>query len=136
MFPLAGVYHFAMRFAVAFLIAIPLFLLAQDAPPPGAPKGGAKGGPKNLKLLKPEEVRPAMAAFRVALGQPCTLCHVEGNFASDDNPKKETARMMIAMTREINAKFPSGGSDRVTCYTCHRGDQHPMTVAAPKPPAQ
>ena len=48
------------------------------------------------------------------------FCHVQGDFASDDNPKKETARMMLGMAREINAKFPDG-KRHVSCYTCHRG---------------
>jgi hypothetical protein len=34
---------------------------------------------------------------------------------------------MIAMTREINAKFPDG-KNHVTCFTCHRGDEHPKTA--------
>ena len=45
---------------------------------------------------------------------------MQGDFASDDNPKKETARMMLSMAREINAKFPDG-KRHVSCYTCHRG---------------
>jgi hypothetical protein len=118
-----------MRIAVALLVALPLIVLAQDAPP----KGGARPAPKNLKILKPEEVRAAMGAFRVALGQPCTYCHVEGDFASDANPHKETARMMILMTRDINAKFPNATANKVSCYTCHRGDPHPIT--APPAPA-
>ncbi len=77
-----------------------------------------------------------MAAFRVALGGQCTTCHVRGDFASDEKPEKETARMMIAMTRDINAKF-TDGKMHVTCFTCHRGDEHPKTApdAAPAPPA-
>jgi photosynthetic reaction center cytochrome c subunit len=136
-------YHFAMRIALALLIAIPLF--AQDPPAPGGapkggpPKGGARPAPKNLKILKPEEVRPAMGAFRVALGQQCTFCHMEGDFASDENPLKEVARKMILMTRDINSKFPNGGNN-VSCYTCHRGAMLPLTAPpaaadAPKPPA-
>jgi hypothetical protein len=44
------------------------------------------------------------------------------------------ARMMIVMTREINAKFPDG-KEHVTCFTCHRGSEHPKTApdAAPAP---
>ncbi len=128
-----------MRIALALLIALPLF--AQEPPPPGGPggpKGGARPAPKNLKILKPEEVRPAMGAFRTALGKQCTFCHVEGDFASDDNPHKEMARKMILMTRQINANFPSNANS-VSCYTCHRGDAHPLTAPAaadaPKPPA-
>jgi hypothetical protein len=35
---------------------------------------------------------------------------------------------MITMMREINAKFPDG-KEHVTCYTCHRGAEMPLTAA-------
>jgi len=75
-----------------------------------------------------------MRAFRVALGAKCDTCHVQGDFASDEKPEKEMARKMIVMTREINAKFPDG-NQHVTCFTCHRGDEHPKMQpdAAPAP---
>ena len=113
---------------LCLLIVLPV--LAQD--PPAGEKKGPRQPPKNLKLLKPEDIRPMMGAFRIALGAKCTLCHVEGDFASDDKPEKTTARMMIVMTREINAKFPDGNT-HVTCFTCHRGDEHPKTVPDPAP---
>ena len=48
-----------------------------------------------------------MRNFNQALGVQCTYCHMEGDFASDANPKKETARKMIAMVRQIDTSFPS-----------------------------
>ena len=91
--------------------------------------------PKNLKILTGEsgpQLIMTMRAFTVALGEQCSFCHVQGDFASDDNPKKETARMMLTMAREINAKFPDG-QRHVSCYTCHRGATMPATEP---PPAQ
>ena len=82
--------------------------------------------PKNLKLLKPDNLRETMQGFNAALGVMCTECHVQGNFPSDENPKKEIARMMITMAWEINAKFPDG-QQHVRCYTCHRGSTEPAT---------
>ena len=70
-----------------------------------------------------------MGAFRTALGVQCTYCHVQGDFSSDENPKKEVARHMIVMMREINAKFPDG-KEHVSCYTCHRGAEEPLTAPA------
>jgi hypothetical protein len=87
--------------------------------------------PKNLKLLEPANLIPTMRAFTVALGAKCTFCHVEGDFASDDNPKKEIARHMIVMARDINAKYFEGHM-RVMCYTCHRGAHEPPE-GAPAP---
>ena len=109
-----------MRLYLAAVLAL-VPLMAQ---PPQRP------APKNLKLLKAEEIRPMMGAFRAALGVQCTACHVQGDFASDDNPKKEMARKMIVMTREINSHFPDAKM-HVTCYTCHRGATEPATA----PPA-
>ena len=112
-----------MRLLLPFVIGVSLFCLqAQDAPKKQAP------APKNLKLLQPSDIRPMMGAFRAALGVQCTYCHVQGAFDSDENPKKEVARHMITMMREINAKFPDG-KVHVTCYTCHRGNTEPATEA-------
>jgi hypothetical protein len=108
-------------------LAIVLGLVAQ-APPGGGKKGGG-APPKNLKLLTPETYRAAMQNFTGALGVQCTHCHVAGAFDSDDNPKKETARMMITMVREINAKFPDG-KQHVSCFTCHQGALEPKMAAA------
>lgn len=128
--------------ALFCLLAGSFKIAAQEpptAPPLPSPPAGARvqQAPKNLKILKPEEVRPAMGLFRASLGVTCTACHVQGDFASDAKPEKETARKMILMTRQINANFPAGIEtheigDRVSCYTCHNGASHPKTV----PPAQ
>ena len=109
--------------AVALLL-VPVCLSAQEkkGPSPFA-------SPKNLKILTGEsgdQLRTTMRAFAGALGVQCGFCHVQGDFASDDNPKKETARMMLTMAREINMKFPDG-KRHVSCYTCHRGAEMPLT---------
>jgi len=85
-----------------------------------------------LKVLKvpPTDIRATMQSFRLALGVQCDFCHVKGDFASDENPKKDIARRMIVLAQDVNAKFPDG-TEHVTCYTCHRGDQEPKTA----PPA-
>jgi photosynthetic reaction center cytochrome c subunit len=124
-----------MRLLLAVvLLLVPVCLSAQE-------KGG-KGPnpfatPKNLKILTgdtPDQLRTTMRAFTAALGVQCAFCHVQGDFASDDNPKKETARMMLTMARDINSKFPDG-KRHVSCYTCHRGATEPATEP-PAAPAQ
>jgi hypothetical protein len=57
-----------------------------------------------------------------------------GDNASDENPKKLVARMMMEMVNDINAKFPDGKA-HVTCYTCHRGKNMPDMVPPPAAPA-
>jgi photosynthetic reaction center cytochrome c subunit len=113
-----------MRLLYAALIAVSLFAQAPEGQKKGPPT------PKNLKILKPEEIRPTMAAFRTALGVQCNFCHIQGDFASDDNPNKLTARRMMTMTHDLNASTFEGKM-RVTCYTCHRGATEPPSA----PPA-
>jgi hypothetical protein len=93
--------------------------------------------PKNLKVLAPDTDIPfVMQNFAQALGVQCAYCHVQGDFSSDANPKKETARKMIAMVRQIDATFPSSagvfpaGYHEVDCMTCHRGNAKPETNAS------
>jgi hypothetical protein len=118
-----------MRFAILVLLAIVAWGQEQKkqekAPPPA---------PTNLKVLKTTsgaEVRQIMRTFTTGLGVQCVYCHLQGNFASDENPKKESARHMIQMTAEINKNFPDGKM-HVSCFTCHRGEAEPKT--APEPP--
>lgn len=113
-----------MRLFVSLLFIVPL--LAQEPPAAGAHKGPPHT-PKNLQVLKiqPSEIREIMRSYTIALGQKCTFCHVMGDFASDENHHKLVARKMIVMTEEINSKFPDG-KVHVTCYTCHRGAEHPQ----------
>jgi photosynthetic reaction center cytochrome c subunit len=122
-----------MRFLATMLLAL-IPLCAQDAPPQQRKGGG--GPPKNLKVLTPEQLQAGiMRQFNLALGVQCNYCHVRGDNASDDIPKKIVARSMITMAADINAKFPvAEGKVYVTCFTCHRGKAKPETVApAPAP---
>jgi photosynthetic reaction center cytochrome c subunit len=117
-----------MRIILSLLLAASLSLFAQDA---GKKGGGGKGAPpKNLQILTPENYRATMTSFTQALGVQCTFCHVQGQMDSDDKEEKKTARMMLTMTRDINAKW-TDGKQHVRCYTCHRGSQTPLT----EPPA-
>jgi photosynthetic reaction center cytochrome c subunit len=110
-----------MRIILSLLLAASISLFAQEKG-----KGGAKAPPKNLQILTPDNYRAAMTSFTQALGVQCTFCHVQGDFASDDKDQKKTARMMLTMTREINAKW-TDGKQHVRCYTCHRGSNTPLT---------
>ena len=96
-----------------------------------------------------------MRSFTQALGVRCPFCHVgeEGqpldtfNFMSDAKEEKATARKMLRMVTDINEKYLKDLDDhdeagepgeaegrereaegpKVTCYTCHRGEEHPLT---------
>jgi hypothetical protein len=89
------------------------------------------GPAKNLKIIKQEEIRSVMGAFVAGTGLKCSGCHVQGDFASDNKEEKVVARKMLEMVRGVNTNT-FNGDNKVTCYTCHRGDKHPATA----PPAQ
>jgi hypothetical protein len=127
-----------MRILVTMLLVLlPAFAQdkAQEKQENKDQKKGPPRPPQNLKILKVTsgaEIGPIMRTFTAGLGVQCTYCHVQGNFPSDDNPKKETARHMIQMAMDINKNFPDGKM-HVTCYTCHRGEAEPKTAPEAKP---
>jgi Photosynthetic reaction centre cytochrome C subunit len=80
---------------------------------------------KNIQMLKglpADRLTKIMFAFKASLGVDCTFCHIKDQFEKDDKPEKQMARKMITIVRDANAKL---GAARVTCYTCHRGQQRP-----------
>jgi hypothetical protein len=126
-------------------------ILAQETPAPQAPAAGQRRGPRpnptNIKVLAKDisgdDVIKLMRQYEGDLGVECEFCHARNpetkrnDFASDANPVKDKARMMIAMTDDLNAKYLTQVADHkstavVTCGTCHRGVSHPETFV-PKP---
>ena len=57
------------------------------------------------------------------------------DYAADEKRQKLTARVMLAMTRDINARLasslhkPAGEITRVECATCHRGVTNPQQLS-------
>jgi photosynthetic reaction center cytochrome c subunit len=117
----------------------------QTAPAPLPPATGesqpAAQAYKNIKVLTdvsaPEFMRLQQAITQwVAPKQGCDFCHQGKDYASDANPHKLAARLMLSMVRHINADWgshvqPAG----VTCYTCHRGQPVPAETWFPSNPA-
>jgi hypothetical protein len=107
--------------------------------------------PVNLQVLPKDftgdQVIDVMHKFERELGVECEYCHVKNptpspttghlDFASDANPKKNRARVMMRMNEEINQHFLAELKDppaehEVSCGTCHRGNAKP-TVFVPTP---
>jgi len=131
----------SVRILLCLFFICSVSLVAQRGRGGAAPAGPPPGPPKNLRILPANvNIQQTMGAFRAALGVQCTYCHVAGDFASDDNPKKNMARNMLRIAADVNAGFPDGKT-HVTCYTCHRGEAKPKIeapapgAAAPKPAA-
>jgi hypothetical protein len=110
-------------------------VLAQDAPP--KPGLAESPGIKVLTGLTVPEFEQEMQMMVQALGVNCAFCHVRNNFAAENNDKKQTARRMVEMVKLINSQFfpnhtPQEGQSKlgkVTCMTCHQGEQKPKTGA-------
>jgi hypothetical protein len=111
---------------------------------PQEPAAPAK--PQNLQVL-PDDIAPRslgrlMKRYEQDLGVACSYCHVENrdtgklDYASDENPKKQTARIMIAMLDDINERHLAqlGGDQRygagITCGSCHQGRANPQPYEA------
>jgi hypothetical protein len=109
--------------------------------------------PSNLQVLPPEtrpgEIIAIMKGFTQALGVRCQFCHSYSgtnpdllenfDFAADTVPAKLTARRMITASRRINDDVLKGivqpspdGQEKVTCYSCHRGERTPLTARPPR----
>jgi hypothetical protein len=91
----------------------------------------------NLKVLPPgTQVHGGgvMHEFRNSLRVDCSFCHGGGRpFEAEANPRKDIARNMILLVRQINSNFPGtgvfpNGPQAVTCWTCHHGEPHPTSV--------
>jgi hypothetical protein len=105
----------------------------------------------NLKVLPQNITRDqliaTMRSFTRSLGVKCDHCHVanpEGakehfDFPNDAKPEKNVARVMLRMTKQINADYIDKINEQgtnVTCYTCHRGQVTPESSLPPLPEGQ
>ena len=121
--------------------AEPVSQVAPAPLPPVAPSGQlAKAVYKNVQVLgdvdQAEFMRLQEAITQwVSPKQGCGFCHAGDDWASDAKPQKIAARLMLSMTRTINADWsnhvaPAG----VTCFTCHRGQPIPAETWFPQAP--
>ncbi|HEX8560944.1 MAG TPA: c-type cytochrome [Pyrinomonadaceae bacterium] len=110
---------------------------------------------KNIQVLKglPEsQLIPEMNFISAALGVQCGFCHVNKGrdpqtgqtnwvWESDEKEEKKVARDMMRMVLTVNSGDFGLSRGQVTCYTCHRGQEHPqnlpaLPLAAPAPGAR
>jgi hypothetical protein len=137
---------------IALSAAVAVFGVSVAVAQTGGPPNLSFADPphKNLKVLPQDIPGPqllsTMKFFSLSLGVRCTFCHVgeEGkplstfDFASDAKQEKQTARKMLAMVHRINEQ-DFGVTDmskvKVTCFTCHRGAEKPLTAPPPPPGA-
>jgi hypothetical protein len=123
----------AAAVAVSSLVAVSA-LHAQSSPAAGDRPLVTQDVFKSVTVLRDIPVDTffdAMGMFANAMGNDCTFCHVpqaaldRAKFA-DVTPRMQRARQMIGMMQTINKNF-FGGAPRVTCFTCHHGNQSPRS---------
>ena len=128
----------ALTLAFTALFVHPFKLLAQSSAA-GAQTQTVEAKPKtageafkNIQILKDirqDELFPSMRYIAAALGVRCDFCHVPEHFEKDDKPQKARAREMMKMMFAINNDNFHGHRE-VTCYTCHRGNEHSVGTPA------
>ena len=130
----------ALAFSFILLVAATLWAAPQAPTASPSPKTAAEQF-KNIKVLSDipaDQLIPSMQFIAASLGVECEFCHVHGAFEKDDKKPKVIARKMITMMMVIN-KDNFEGHREVTCYSCHRGTEHPVPtpiIAAEESPNQ
>jgi hypothetical protein len=131
-------------------------MAAQQPPAAGAAPGGRQGGaaaaPTNLKVLPKtwsrQQVGALMNTFNESLGVQCAHCHAEDptapppaagqnprlDYALDTKKEKDIAREMIKAVMATNDGTKALGdaavTEKVSCWTCHRGEKAPAKAPA------
>lgn len=120
--------------AMVIVCLLGLVSAARQAGPDQAPQM-AEHVFKNVQVLKGipvDEFMDTMGMFSSSLGFCCSNCHSREILTNRDafavtTPEIQKARQMIVMMNTMNRTY-FGGQQRVTCYTCHRGNFTPDVV--------
>src|SRR6185503_11877154 len=84
---------------------------------------------------RPVDIMPLMQEIVQGLGVQCEYCHSAPRGSGQPEPKKDIARQMIAMTRDVNARVqastgkPAAQTAQVKCVTCHHGVPIPRQLS-------
>jgi hypothetical protein len=85
-----------------------------------------------LKGIPVDTFFESMGMFANAMGNDCTFCHDKNAYFdktafANPTPRIMRARQMIVMMNTINKQF-FGGDAKVTCFTCHGGNETPKRI--------
>jgi hypothetical protein len=99
---------------------------ARSSSAPPQQKQSAFENIKVMNDMSEADIMKAMRQWQDDLGTNCSFCHAGADFPSEDNPRKQTARVMYKMLNMINKDFLDG---KASCATCHNGATKPAPVA-------
>ena len=83
---------------------------------------------KNLKVLsytKKSDLVKYMKVVSKELGVKCSFCHVTSDYSIDKKDNKKVARQMMTMTISANKAMNDLNFHEISCWVCHRGNNHP-----------
>jgi hypothetical protein len=103
---------------------------ADQQPPAGVEGKPAEEVYKNIQIFKgvpSQAILRGMQFFSRSLGVQCTHCHVLPTYEKDDKPAKLNARKMYQMVQLAQKEI---GSNKVSCFMCHRGKVQPEPLPA------
>ena len=124
----------ATAIAIVCLLSVAIAAGGQAGPQPQKPALTDEVF-KNVVLLKGIPVDTffeSMGMFANAMGDDCTFCHdkrayFDKSLFANPTPRIMRARQMIVMMNAINKQY-FGGEPRVTCTTCHGGNNLPRNI--------
>jgi hypothetical protein len=120
----------AIAIAVADLAGVPA-AMAPHAPPKPQVAGEAIKNVQVLKGIPVDVFMETMGLMSAALQFDCADCHIAAGTQkvdwAADTPRKRRARLMVTMVANIN-KNNFGGQQLVTCFSCHRNRDRPLTT--------
>ena len=84
---------------------------------------------KNVKVLpyktKRELVKFMKSVVAPEVGGKCNFCHNMTDYSSDEKDHKKVARQMMAMVQNANKTMNNLNFHEISCWVCHRGNEHP-----------
>lgn len=137
-----GVVCAALTLAASFVLWGRGARTAAQAPPQGdKPVEQTRKNIQVLKGLPESQLFPEMNFIAASLGVRCDFCHVSRGkdpqtgltnwvWESDEKEHKKVAREMMRMVLTVNKGDFGLSRGQVTCYTCHRGHDHPQNLPA------
>jgi hypothetical protein len=126
------------RFGALVIVNVCLFtaaVAARQAPAPAQGPLMSENYFKNIQVLKGipvDEFMDTMGMFAASLGYDCASCHSSQLYNDRAafaiaTPQIQRARQMIVMMQAINKQY-FGGQPRMSCFTCHRGQDRPGNI--------